>query len=101
MADVTKALWVPLQAKDDKEGDVQSFLESGKALVDEEPGTIAWFALKWGGGSFGIFDVFEDDAGRDAHLNGKVAEALMAQAEELFSEAPSINKLDVIAAKLP
>lgn len=100
MADVTKSLWVPLEAKDGKEDDVQSFLEGGRALVDEEPGTIAWFALKMGGKSFGIFDVFEDDAGRDAHLNGKVAEALMAQAEELFSVAPSINKLDVIAAKL-
>ncbi len=101
MADVTKALWVPLQAKEGKEADVEQFLEGGAALVAEEPGTVAWFALKMGGTSFGIFDVFEDDAGRDAHLNGKVAAALMEQADELFSEAPAIHKIDVIASKLP
>ncbi|MBA2545460.1 MAG: antibiotic biosynthesis monooxygenase [Solirubrobacterales bacterium] len=100
MADVTKALWVPLQAKEGKEGDVEDFLKSGEALVGDEPDTTAWFALQMGGGAYGIFDVFLDDAGRDAHLNGKVAAALMEQAEELFSPAPEINKLDVIASKL-
>jgi quinol monooxygenase YgiN len=101
MADVTKALWVPLEAKEGKEEEVRSFLESGQALVEEEPGTIAWFAVGWGERSFGIFDVFEDDAGRDAHLNGKVAAALMEKADDLFASPPQINKLDVVASKLP
>ncbi len=101
MTDVSKGLWVPLQAKDGKEGDVQEFLESGAALVEQEPGTTAWFALKTSDGNFGIFDVFADEAGRDAHLNGAVAAALMEKADELFSAAPEINKLEVIASKLP
>jgi quinol monooxygenase YgiN len=101
MADVTVGLWVKMEAKPGKEGDVQAFLESGRALVDEEPETIAWFAARLGPTTFGIFDVFPDDGGRDAHLNGKVAEALMANAEELLSEAPEIHKIDILASKLP
>lgn len=99
--DVTKALWVPLEAKPGKEDEVQAFLESGLALVNEEPATTAWFALRMGPTSFGIFDAFPDDAGRDAHLNGKVAEALMAQAPDLFATPPEIHQMDVLAAKLP
>lgn len=98
---VTVGLWVPLEAKPGKEQEVADFLESGRVLVDEEPDTTAWFALRLGPTSFGIFDVFPDDSGRQAHLSGKVAEALMAQAEDLFAKPPEIEHLDVIAAKLP
>lgn len=98
---VTKGLWVPLEAKPDKVEAVRAFLEGGRALVDEEPDTTAWFAVQLGPTSFGIFDVFPDDAGRQAHLTGKVAAALMAQAPELFASPPEINQLDVVAEKLP
>jgi quinol monooxygenase YgiN len=98
---VTVGLWVPLKAKPGRENDIASFLEAGRALVDEEPETTAWFAVRLGPSEFAIFDVFADDAGRQAHLRGRVAEALMAQAPELFAEPPEINEVEVIAAKLP
>lgn len=97
---VTKALWVKLEAKPGKESDVENFLRGGLAIVNEEPGTISWFALRLGPSTFGIFDVFPDDAGRDAHLNGRVAAALMQRAGELLAKPPSIEKVDVLAAKL-
>ncbi|WP_454732455.1 MULTISPECIES: putative quinol monooxygenase [Cupriavidus] len=95
------ALWVPLHAKPGKEKEVEAFLLGGLPLVQAETGTTAWFALKLGPSTYGIFDAFADEAGRDAHLSGKVAEALMAKAPDLFADPPSINKLDVLAAKLP
>ncbi len=97
---VTVGLWVPLEAKPGKEEEVAAFLASAEALVDQEPETTAWFALRLGPSSFGIFDVFEDDSGRQVHLSGKVAEALMAQADDLFATAPDIQQLDVLASKL-
>ena len=98
---VTVGLWVPLEAKPGKEQEVADFLEGGQALVDEEPETTAWFAVRLGPSSFAIFDVFPDDGGRQAHLSGKVAEALMAQAADLFATPPEIKQVDVIASKLP
>lgn len=98
---VSVGLWVPLEAKPGKEEEVASFLEGGRALVDEEPETTAWFAVRLGPSQFAIFDVFPDDSGRQAHLSGRVAEALMAQADDLFARPPEINTVDVIAAKLP
>ena len=74
---------------------------SGLAIVEQEPKTVAWFAVRMGPTSFGIFDAFPDEAGREAHLSGKVAAALMAKAPELFAKAPRIDKIDVLAAKLP
>jgi quinol monooxygenase YgiN len=100
MSKVTVGLWVPLQAKEGKEAEVEEFLKAGQALVEEEPGTISWFAVRMGPGQYGIFDVFADDEGRQAHLNGKVAAALMEQAADLFADAPQINELDVLADKL-
>jgi quinol monooxygenase YgiN len=97
----TVGLLVTLQAKPGQESAVESFLNSGRALVDDEPATTAWFAIRLGPSTYGIFDVFPDDAGRDAHLSGRVAEALMAQAPDLFSEGPKIEKIDVLASKLP
>ena len=76
MQTVTVALWVKLDAKPGKEGDVETFLRSALPLVQEEPATLAWFAIRLGPSSFGIFDAFPDDAGRQAHLSGKVAAAM-------------------------
>ena len=100
MNTVTVALWVKLDAKPGKEGDVETFLRSALPLVQEEPATLAWFAIRLGPSSFGIFDAFPDDAGRQAHLSGKVAAALMAKAPELLASSPSIEKVDLLAAKL-
>ena len=97
---VTKALFVRLEAKPGKEADVENFLNSGLALVQEEPDTTAWFAIRMGPSTFGIFDAFPNDSGRDAHLNGRVAAALMAKASDLLAQAPVIEKVDILAAKL-
>ena len=98
---VKLALFVRLEAKPGKEKEVEAFLLSGLPLVEDEPATTAWFGLRLGPSTFGIFDAFEDEAGREAHLSGKVAAALMAKAGDLFASPPSIGKLDVLAAKLP
>ena len=98
---VKTALYVHLEAKPGKEAEVQKFLEGGLALVNQEPATTAWFGIKMGPGTFGIFDAFPDEAGRNAHLNGQVAAALMAKAGELFATPPKIEKIDILAAKLP
>ncbi|MGO4811190.1 putative quinol monooxygenase [Cupriavidus sp. 2MCAB6] len=95
------ALWVPLHAKPGKEKEIEELLLGGLPLVQEETGTTAWFALRLGPSMYGIFDAFPDEAGRQAHLSGKVAAALMAKAPDLFAKPPSIEKLDVLAAKLP
>lgn len=97
---VKVALLVRLEAKPGKEADVESFLLGGLSLVQDEPATTAWFAIRLGPSTFGIFDVFPDEAGRQAHLSGRVAAALMAQAAELLAEPPVIEKVDVLAAKL-
>ena len=98
---VKVALFVRLEAKPGKEKDVEEFLLGGLPLVQAEPATTAWFGIRLGPSVFGIFDAFPDEAGRQAHLAGEVAAALMAQAGELFSSPPSIEKVDVLAAKLP
>ena len=95
------ALFVRLEAKPGKEAEVEAFLKSGLPLVQDEPATIAWFGIRLGPSTFGIFDAFPDESGRQAHLSGRVAEALMAKASELLSQPPSIEKADVLAAKLP
>lgn len=95
------ALWVPLHAKPGKEKEIEELLLGGLPLVQEETGTTAWFALRLGPSMYGIFDAFPDEAGRQAHLSGKVAAALMAKAPDLFAKPPSIEKLDVLGAKLP
>jgi quinol monooxygenase YgiN len=98
---VTVGLLVRLEARPGKENDVASFLEGGLALVQAEPETITWYAIRLGPSTFGIFDTFPDDSGRQAHLAGQVAAALMEKADELLSEPPSIERVDVLAAKLP
>jgi quinol monooxygenase YgiN len=98
---VKKALFVTLEAKPGKEKEVEQFLNGGLSIVLEEPATIAWFAIRIGPSKFGIFDAFPDEAGRQAHLSGRVAAALMAKAPELLAKPPSIEKVDVLAVKLP
>jgi quinol monooxygenase YgiN len=96
----TKALFVKLEAKPGKENEVAKFLRDGQGLVQQEPETTAWFGIRLGPSTFAIFDAFADDAGRDAHLSGKVAKALMEKAPELLAEPPKIEKADVLADRL-
>lgn len=96
---VKKGIFVRLVAKAGKEAAVEAFLNSGLALVNDEPLTVTWYAVKFSENTFGIFDTFEGEEGRDAHLNGKVAEALMANAAELLAEMPDIEKIDILASK--
>jgi quinol monooxygenase YgiN len=97
----TVGLYVRLDAKPGREADVESFLKSVVPLVQAEPATTAWFAIRMGPSTFGIFDVFPDESGRDAHLQGQVAAALMANASELLASEPRIDRIDVLADKLP
>ncbi len=98
---VKVALYVRLDAKPGKEAEVEKFLKDGLSLVQQEPATTAWFGIKMGPSTFGIFDAFADEAGRQAHLAGKVAAALMAKAPELLATPTQNRKIDVLAAKLP
>ena len=93
------ALYVELVAKPDKIADVEAFLKQGAEMAKAESGTIAWFGFKEDNGKYGVFDTFDDEAGRDAHLGGEIAKALMANAETLFSEAPKIHKIEMIGEK--
>ena len=98
---VQKGLLARLEIKPGKDAEAKEFLESALPLVRQEAGTTAWYAIRFGRSEFGIFDVFPDDAARDAHLNGAVAAALKEKTNELFTEAPNIQKIDVLAHKLP
>ena len=98
---VTTGLIVRLEAKPGKEEDVAAFLRDALPLVQDEPQTVAWFAVKVGASSFAIVDVFPDTDGRQAHLDGAVAAALLEKANELLAETPQIEHVDVLAAKLP
>ncbi len=98
---VTEALFVRLEAKPGKEQAVETFLKEALPVVEAERDTEAWFAIRMGSSTFAIFDAFPDESGRQAHLAGRVAAALMAKAPELLSSPPSIDKADVLAAKLP
>jgi quinol monooxygenase YgiN len=98
---VNVALWVRLEAKPGKEADVEKFLRDGLSIVQGEPATTTWYAIKLGPSTFGIYDTFQDESGRQAHLAGKVAAALKEKASELFAKPPSIDKIDILAAKLP
>lgn len=97
----TRGLIVTLHAREGKEAEVAEFLSSATPLVQAEEGTTAWFALRLDPSTYAIVDVFPDDAARDAHLSGRVAEALFARAEELFAQPPVVQHVDVLADKLP
>ncbi|HEX6748050.1 MAG TPA: antibiotic biosynthesis monooxygenase [Longimicrobium sp.] len=96
----TLGLFVRLEANPGREDDVVAFLLGALALVREEPATTTWFAVRMGPATFGIFDTFPDEAGRQAHLEGRVAAELKARAPELFAEEPAIERTEVLAAKL-
>ena len=95
------ALFARLEAKPGKETAVADFLRQGVAMANQEATTLAWFALRLGPTTFAVFDTFGDEAGRQRHLNGPIAQALMAQAPTLFATPPTIEPLEVLGAKLP
>ena len=95
------ALFARLEAKPGKENEVAAFLDQGLQLANQEATTPLWFALRLGPTTFAIFDAFKDEAGRQAHLDGPIAQALMANAPTLLAAAPVIERLDVLGAKLP
>jgi quinol monooxygenase YgiN len=95
------ALFVRLEAKKGKEAEVEKFLKSAQTIVENEPATVSWYALRMGTSTFGIFDTFVDEKGRQAHLAGEVAKKLMAKAPDLFSANPTIEKVEILAVKTP
>ena len=97
----TVGLLVLLEAKAGKEDALASFLAGALPLAQQEPQTTAWFAVRLGPARFAIFDAFPDQSGRDAHLAGQIAAALMEQAPELLAQAPSIEMAEVLAEKIP
>ncbi|GAA1905371.1 putative quinol monooxygenase [Williamsia serinedens] len=97
---VNKALLVRVEAKPGKEGAVEEFLRSALPLVEQEPGTRPWLAVRFGPSTFGIVDAFPDEDARETHLNGPIGKALGERADELFAGAPEISFLDVVADKL-
>ena len=94
-----QAIWVMLKAKPGKEQDVEAFLAQGAQMAGAEAGTVTWYGVKMGPGVYGVFDTFADEAGRDAHLNGEIAKALMASAPDLFANEIRIEKMEILAEK--
>jgi quinol monooxygenase YgiN len=95
------AIWAVVESKPGKEKEVEAFLKSAQPLAEREPETTSWYAVRIGPSKFGIFDTFPSEKGREAHLSGDIAKALMARAPELFSKAPEINKIEILASKTP
>lgn len=93
------ALLARVEARPGKEEAVEQFLKNALSLAQDEEATVSWYALKMGPSTFGIFDTFNDEAGREAHLSGKIASALMEHAGELLSAPPQIEKVDLMAVK--
>jgi quinol monooxygenase YgiN len=93
------SIWAQLEAKPGKEKELEAFLKSAEPLAQREKATISWYAIKLAPGRYGIFDTFADEAGRNAHLNGEIAKALFAKADELLAKPPEIAKPEVLAAK--
>jgi quinol monooxygenase YgiN len=98
---LTLGQFVPLEAKPGKEEEVAAFLADAAKMTQQEPTTPLWFAVRFGKSNFGIFDAFRDEAGRQAHLNGPIAAALMSRAPNLFTTPPAIESLEVVGAKIP
>ena len=97
---VSLGLFVRLEAKPGKEKEVVTFLKQGLQMANQEPTTLQWFALRLGASTFAIFDAFADESGRQTHLNGPIAKALMAHAPDLLAVPPSIEKTEILGAKL-
>jgi quinol monooxygenase YgiN len=94
-----QAIWVMLKAKPGKESEVEAFLKQGATMSNDEPQTVTWYGVKVGDGIYGVFDTFNDEAGRDAHMNGNIAKALMAKAPELFANELKIETMEILATK--
>lgn len=93
------ALYGELKPKPGKEAEIEAFLKQGAAMAQDESGTVAWFGFKEDNGTYGIFDTFDDEQARDAHLNGHIAKALKSKASELFAEPPKIHSISLIGEK--
>ena len=93
------ALYAHMKARPGKEKDVEAFLKSALPMARDEKGTLTWYAFEEDSGSYGIFDTFDTEQARQAHLDGPIAKALMARASELFAEPPAIHKIRVLANK--
>lgn len=94
-----QAIWVMLKAKPGKEAEIEAFLSQGATMANDEPQTVTWYGVRMGPGVYGVFDTFDDEAGRDAHLNGDIAKALMAKAPDLFTNDLRIEQMEILAAK--
>jgi len=94
-----QAIWVMLKAKAGKEAEVEAFLKQGATMSQNEAQTVTWYGVKIAPGVYGVFDTFNDEQGRDAHLNGDIAKALMAKAPEFFENQLQIEKLEILASK--
>jgi len=92
-------LLATLKAKPEQAETVASFIKGAVDLAKEEKQTLTWYSFRIDETTFGIFDTFKDESGREAHLNGEIAKALMGKADELLSQAPDIKKVDVLSAK--
>ena len=95
----TCAILALLEAKPGKEQELENFLKSAQPLAAAEPATTTWYAIKLGPARFGIFDTFPNEAGRQAHLSGPIAKALMAKADELLAKAPQLEMIEILASK--
>jgi quinol monooxygenase YgiN len=93
------ALYAHLKAKPEKRAEVEAFLKSALPLAQQEKQTITWYAFAEDEGSYGVFDTFDTEAGRQAHLDGPIAKALMSKASELLAEPPQIHKITLLADK--
>lgn len=96
---VDRGLLALLEAKPGKGGELAAFLEQGRALAAAEPGTVTWYAFKLSDTTYGIFDTFNDEDGRQAHLNGQIPAALGEVAADLLAKDPDIRMTDIIAVK--
>jgi|SRR5215475_15297865 len=97
---VKVALWVRLEAKPGREADLEAFLQGAAALAEAEPATLVWFGVRLAASTFGIFDAFPDEDGREAHLAGRIAATLGEHASTLLASPPVLERVDVLAAKL-
>lgn len=98
---ISLGLFVRLEAKPGKEQEVASFLSQALQMANQETTTRLWFSLRLGPSTFGVFDAFSDESGRQTHLSGPIAKALMANAPNLLSAPPSIEKTEILGFKLP
>jgi quinol monooxygenase YgiN len=95
------ALWVVVESKAGKEKELEEFLRSAQPLAEAEPGTLTWYAVKLAPSKYAIFDTFADENGRNAHLNGSIAQALFGKGRELLASDPAVSQLNVLASKVP